>query len=274
MADLPGQPSLEKTLRFFGETLIDDADIEVVDYSPASEPGNASVYAAVNMILLDAAGRRAPGECTHITGEMKAIADPLHRQVCRAIWNRRHTRFLVVTFIPDGVPRTGMHIAARNRAVWGGTGWHDQVGALDLLAEGVVELRATRTLEPIHYSVFDDSFVLLQAQHDHEQHIKEVWILRSETIHAELARHARQTAARARRVRPSGFARYLADLEHPLTLRVLEAIAAGAKPAKPQLDERLEVLAAVGLVDLTGETASLTDDGRGYLELIGVRDWR
>ena len=57
-------------------------NIEVVKYSPPDVQQNAAVYEHVNRILKSKIQRRGL-DCTHITGEMRALADPHHRRVIR-----------------------------------------------------------------------------------------------------------------------------------------------------------------------------------------------
>ena len=84
----------------FTET-VDDNDC--VAFSPATSEANKAIHAKANDQLLRALLDNSAGHCIHITGEMRALADPFHRRLCAELAKRVNTRFTIVYDIRRGV---------------------------------------------------------------------------------------------------------------------------------------------------------------------------
>lgn len=247
--------------------------MQVIRYSPPDAEHNARVYSRVNEIL-EAEIKQAGLDCTHITGEMRALADPHHRRVVRDNFRSHMKRVDLVCYLPLKHREKAWRIWRWNRKNWGTAPWEDLLDAYDLLAEGEVRLFALAKRESIHYSVFFDNFVLLQSQHMPPSHMKHVWLIESVQLTEILREKAKRIVARAERIPPSVFRGLYLSLSSPAALDSLFTLRdggrlRGAMHAHPKGRRQgiLEDLIGVGFVRETKSALAITREGLEYLTL-------
>lgn len=252
-------------------------NIEVVKYSPPDEKLNAAVYEHVNRILKSKI-QRSGLDCTHITGEMRALADPQHRHVIRENFQEHKKRIDLVCYLPIEHRRNAWNIWQWNRRNWGTADWRDLLDAYDLLAESEVRLFALKEREEIHYSVFFDDFVLLQSQHVPPSHMKHVWLLKSAPLTERLREQAKRIVERADRISPSVFRNLWLLLSSPATLECLLTIqmqhGVPTKKMKTRLrslgyppNEVLDHLIGIEFIREHDSQLTLTNAGNDFLTL-------
>lgn len=273
-----GKDSPVDTLAALGVRDIASLNVEVLKYSPPDEQQNALVYSRVNQVLAERI-RRTELECTHITGEMRALADPHHRQVCRKNWQSHKRRIELVCYLPKRYRGKGRDVWRWNRRNWQHTDWQNQLDAYDLLGNGEVRLFALDNREPIHYSVFFDRFVLLQSKHSPPSHTKRVWLLESVQLTKILREKAENIVSRAERVSPRLFRELCLSLSSPLALDCLFIANDKGAVKEKWLCSRLkrftkppynflEDLIAVKFIKRSNDNIVITEAGKGYLNLL------
>lgn len=227
-----GNSGLETTLRQLGIKDLSPAAYNVLIEGTATEEENQRVYDYANRTLLEYIGGDRFGECIHVTGEARALGDPLHRYVCRAVAESYEHRIKMVCYVPrlltpDRLESTESWRQISRKAfdwmsqTWTARSWRDYVDAMDLMADGDIELYVLPKKEGMHFSVFLDRFVLLQAKHPHGAATKDVWFLESSTLHAALSSIAHQVVAKARKVPTNGFRDMSLSLGSPRALHIL-----------------------------------------------------
>jgi hypothetical protein len=266
-----------ETLAELGVRGISQLKIEVLKFSPPDEQQNARVYSRVNEVLEERI-RQTGLECTHITGEMRALADPHHRKVCRKNWQAHKRRIDVVCYLPKRYRNKGRDVWRWNRRNWQHTDWHNQLDAYDLLGNGEVRLFGLTEREPIHYSVFFDRFVLLQSRHSPPSHTKRVWLLESVRLTEILREKAEKIVSRAERVSPRLFRDLCLSLSSPLALDCLFTVRESGAVNEEWLYSRLKQFAkppydflgdlmAVNFIKRAEGNLIITAQGKDYLKL-------
>ena len=161
-----------------------------------------------------------PGHCIHITGEMRALADPFHRRLCAELAKRANTRFTVVYDIPEEYSQSPDGVGKWNAQRWASKAWTEKLSAMNLIGDAFVDVRAYNTLPEIQYSVCGNRYVLLQEKHSDEGDSrtpfpKRVWLLDSETLNAFLTARALNIVANAKGIPETLFKRFFARAALP-----------------------------------------------------------
>jgi hypothetical protein len=209
---------------------------------------------------------------------MRALADPLHRIVCKELWKRYKSQFDMVFYLPPNYKRTAQDIMKYNRKAWGQSSWIDHLEVFDLLSDGIVNLYASPHLEKIHYTVYNDKYVLLQAEHEHLQHVKEVWLLESESLAERFLSYAKEVRSKCEYLQPILFKRFTLSISSEIALHVLFSLYDEEKIEKETLyrelkkiklfqESCLEDLEAIGFIQEVDGFIKLTEDGKEYLKL-------
>lgn len=270
--------ALRQTILDAGIKRPEKLDIEIVDYSPADERENIKIYEKANETWLCNVEEKDPGKCVHITGEMRALSDPLHRQVCRRLWEKYKSRCSMAFYLPLEYESNARGILSRNRQNWKGVSWSNHMDVFDLLSEGIVNLYFSRQAEAIHYSVFGNEYVLLQAKHEHGQHVKEVWLIRSEPLNEVLSIQAKRTIIKSKYMQPTLSGDLMMSVSGPLALHILISLSEKGNMSKDELflkisasetfrDNCLRDLENFGFVEQSDADLQLTSDGAKYLSI-------
>lgn len=92
--------ALAETLERAGAPRSSLKNLHVLDFSDRNTKRNRLVHESTNRLLLDLITSDDVGTCIHVTGEMRAITDPLHRQICETISLRRGAGFDILYNLP------------------------------------------------------------------------------------------------------------------------------------------------------------------------------
>lgn len=198
--------TLGRTLRSLG---IDETAVRwhVIASSPPDLAGNGETYRIVNddleSLVLDQSV-----DVTHVTGEARALIDPAHRRVLRAVHDRGYRSVLGCHFKPERRV-DARELIAKQRRHWERAEWYDVVDVLTLIADGVIEVRVMPEPTPVHFSVFGSDRVLMQSEHHHPTHKKWVWYLRAPDLADRLRPIAEVVLKKSDLLRPDGCAALL-----------------------------------------------------------------
>jgi len=279
---------LEETLQELGISGITTLKIETLLMSPADAEKNERLYKEVNeKYLLPLVKQQDLGECIHITGEMRALSDSSHRMVCREERKKYHNRIKLVCSLPPiskskdrssvFYNTTGSKILGWIKQDWKDPNlkWSDYLDIFDLIGDDYVSLYSLPRPEKIHYSVFGDEYVLLQAHHEVGIHKKEVWFLKSRPICDELREEAKSTVKSAENVSFSVFKRFTLSLSSMKALEILFLLSEKEIPRQKLLTKiradssELEYfnLGAAGFIDECEGLSKITEQGNEYLKL-------
>ncbi|MCA1363688.1 hypothetical protein I6F14_25315 [Bradyrhizobium sp. IC3069] len=253
-------------------------------FSKPDAAGNKAVHAKANEQLLAALLENQPGQCIHITGEMRALADPFHRRLCAELAKRSKTRFIVVYNIQDDYPQlTGINKWAQT---WKSKNWTDRLSAINLIGDSIVDVRGNKTLSDIQYSVFGNKYVLLQEKHVDEGGsstplVKRVWLLESEGLNEFFSDRATKIAEESKDVPEALFKRFSAKIHGVVAQTILRKLATGDTMSAeqvvddamrlfdPEAKTDLDALKAIGFIKDAGDgTLSISAEGDQYLKAI------
>jgi len=279
--ELPSESgkNLKITLEELGIRNIVDQNIEIISFSPRDESRNKAIYKIVNEGLLHTIEERDPGEIIHITGEMRAISDPMHREVCRNMWEKYHHKVNINFNLPEGFSPTGREILDYNRRAWGGTTWNTHLAVFDLIGDGIVNLYNTPQLEKIHFSLFEKKKILLQSMHEHYAHSKDVWILESESLFNKLFPYSKQVQEKSEFLQPNIFKRFIFSINSNIALQSLFTLHDNGPIEKTHFFEELKTLSIdydntikdlsmIGFINEKSSLVNITSDGEDYLKLL------
>jgi len=253
---------------------------------------NEGVRLQANDLLLALAKEDRVGRCIHITGEMRALADPFHRRICSEIRKRTDRKFSLVYDIPEDYRKTPEGLAAWNAEKWKGSGWADRLSAFNIIGDDIVDVYAYATLNSIQYSVFGDRYILLQGKHDDlsktqaaaEKKRKKVWLLESERVHAALCELAEKTTEAAEVIPDALFKQFSASV-HGVTSREIlrRLIEAGGSDLRDKIvdddlryfdqaaESTLAALKSIEFVRCSAGDLQITNEGRQYYAETQVR---
>ena len=252
-------------------------------FSGPDAAGNKAVHAQANEQLLNVLLRNQPGSCIHITGEMRALADPFHRRLCAELVKRSKARFMVVYNIQDGY--RDLDGVGKWAQTWKSKSWADRLSAINFIGDAFVDVRGYNTLSEIQYSVFGNRYVLLQEKHADEGRsptplLKRVWLLESEKLNEFLTDKARAIAESSKDIPESLFRRFSAKVNGVTAQTILRKLAAtNSLPADQVIDDAmrafdtdaasdLQALKAIGFIQSEADTLRISQEGAQYLKAL------
>lgn len=256
--------ALKNTLRQLG--VRDGASYSTIAQSPPSPEENRRVYEKVNFLLDELLPQEDLGRTVHVTGELRALSDPLHQAICAENYERHHTAIRFIGRIPERCRREPYELLEQNAIAWRAS-WRTTLRAFEIPGDAHVEVYATAEREQLHYSVFPNNYVLLQEPHDPEvSPAKHVWLLQSAEIRTHLDERNRSVFARAQRIEPAYFRRLATLISHLDAIDLLARLADGDNVTSIDADAPwYRAIRAVGLVSANGSVV-ITDAGREYLQ--------
>jgi hypothetical protein len=262
-------------------------DIKCLAFSPASSEANKAIHAQTNERLLAVLLSNSAGQCIHITGEMRALADPFHRRLCAEIAKRSKTRFTILYDIPDEYSGSPEGVGKWNAQRWGSKNWSEKLSAMNLIGEAFVDVRAFNTLHEIQYSVFGNRFIQLQEKHSDEgssikSSAKRVWLLDSEKLNGFLTTRALDMVGKSKDVPEALFKRFFAKVSGVTAQTILaKLIKIGPSHIDAILDkdfltfdpnaaDTLDIFSSLDFVQTNAESRkSITLSGRQFVEALG-----
>lgn len=162
---------------------------KVLDFSEADKEQNDKIHENTNKLLLSLLDAGELGSCIHVTGAMRALADPFHRQICEAMRVRDQESFNVIYGLPKEFQNNAASVVGWNLEKWAhgkSRNWEDELRSIDVIANRSVDLFAFDTSSEIQYSVFGNRHILLQEKHSALAASKRIWLLESENINGTL----------------------------------------------------------------------------------------
>ena len=255
-------------------------------FSPASSDGNKAIHAKTNEQLLGTLLNDSPGQCIHITGEMRALADPFHRRLCAELAKRARTRFIVVYDIPEGYSGSPDGVGKWNAQRWSSKGWTEKLSAMNFIGDAFVDVRAFNTLHEIQYSVFGNRYVQLQEKHVDEGYSrtpspKRVWLLDSEKLNGFLTARALDMIGKSKDIPETLFKRFFAKVSGVTAQNILARLTQNGSihseaildrdllEFDPQAADTMEILQAMGFVKTDNESGvAITPEGRQFVETL------
>jgi hypothetical protein len=261
-------------------------DLTCLAFSKPNASGNKAVHAKANEQLLLVLLQNDPGHCIHITGEMRALADPFHRRLCAELVKRAKERFTIIYNMPvdQADSPEGVGLWAEK---WRSKAWTEKLSAINFIGDAFVDVRAYNTLEEIQYSVFGNRYVLLQEKHSDEGSSttalpKRVWLLESRSLNEFLTARAMNIADKSKDIPETVFKRFLSKVNGVTAQNMLAKLAHSVGPVArdeiideslkefdPDAASDLEALRAIGFVKADEPTMlTITGDGLQYLEAL------
>jgi len=242
---------------------------------------NRNLYQSVNRTLLKRLETRPLRDCTHITGEMRALSDKFHRHVLRQATKQQAEEPTVLFSLPRSDRNAASRILRWNRESWGEeSSILDHLSAFDILSQGSIQLWAADGDPGVQYSLFDNELVLMQSAHAIRQHVKYVWFLQSEALHGILSKRADELIQTSESLSSGRFTRFNLNLSDPAAMDILAMLrdAPGLAPSElpPRLrghervTELLDDLDSCGFIERTRNGFQLARAGFEYLRYLGA----
>jgi hypothetical protein len=205
--------------------------IKVLEFSHAEMRENKRVRDAANHLILNLMETNDLGTCIHITGEMRALTDPFHRQICEEMRRRGKGSFYVLFHIPYDRIQDAASLVEWNLSKWSAYRsrlWQEELRTIDLIANRSVNLLAYNNFNDIQYSVFGNKYILLQEKHNAKAKNKRVWLLESEDINGILEERGRQLLSNGKDVNEGLFRDFTLNLSGVAARRCLSKLEKGS----------------------------------------------
>ncbi len=290
------EQALAVTVEQAGVGTIDPRKITWRAFGGPNKEENELVHEAANDLLVQLIKDKSVGHCIHVTGEMRALADPFHRRVCAEIYQRGQAKFSLIYNIPPSYRDSPEGVGQWNAESWRRSGWVDRLSAFSIIGKDIVDVFAYDTLDKIQFTVFGDRYVLLQERHQDEVNknakggpiSKRVWLLACEKLNRAFGEKASAIKNDAEAL-PDALFRRFAVLIHGVTSReiISRLIKSGGSGLHDRIiddtlrrysskaDASLMALKTIGFVqcDHSG-VLKITNEGRQYfatVERVGVQ---
>jgi hypothetical protein len=283
------ETALIQTLEHAGVSRADSSGVKLLEFGGPNGPDNDAVHFATNEKILGLINEGKLVRCLHVTGEMRALADPFHRRVCSEIRKRTGTKVSVVYNLPKDQRNTALGIAKWNADRWRATPWADRLSALNLIGENIVDAFSYDTEDKIQFTVFGTRYVQLQEKHadlgrDGQPRNKRVWLLESEYLHEALLASAQKIFKQGSEIPDALYKQVLVSLLGATSREIIRRLLTAENKVDCRVvvddslryfdDAALEHLAALKVMGFIKSDASdaleLTDIGRQYGQTLGI----
>jgi hypothetical protein len=202
MKNKENSEALERTLNSAGIENFSVDKLNLLEFSEAIPDLNQKVYKATNNLIFEelSQSRGDLGLCIHVTGEMRALTDPFHRQLCEEMQRREKGRFQILFYAPSNLSNPEENHSNSGALVdWSlqqwfsekETHWTEKMRTINAIANQSVDILAYDTQDNIQYSVFGNRYVLLQEKHAAHAESKRVWLIESENVNEQLSEKAK-----------------------------------------------------------------------------------
>ena len=199
----------------------------------------------------------------HVTGEMRAISDLTHQSVVK-VFGEQKNFVTMLCYVGDQNRAGALEVIYHTCLNWSsGVTWRQRFTALHLIVNGYVQIYATPQMEPIHYSVFGDGYILLQSKHAHDIEQKYVWLLEDRALNRFLRERAERSETKSKHIPAISFRDATSRIYGTPALNALMAIAKGSSI---EIDPSyFRALRAIGFIKGRGGSVSLSRSGAEYL---------
>jgi hypothetical protein len=285
------QHALGATFEQAGVATVDPRKVTCLAFSSPDQAENEQVYSAANDLLVDLIKDNSVGHCVHVTGEMRALADPFHRRVCAEIHKRGQEKFSLIYSIPPSYRDSPEGVGQWNAESWRRSGWVDRLSAFGIIGKDIVDVFAYDTLDKIQFTVFGSRYLLLQEKHDDEVRKdgkggpipKRIWLLKCEKLNQAFAEKATTIKNDSEALPDALFRRFAVSIHGVASREIISRlIKSGGTGHREQIlddtlrrfdsesDVHLSALKTIGFVQCDGAaTLTVTTEGRQYFATVG-----
>jgi hypothetical protein len=254
---------------------VESVGLRVLHHSDPQSAKMARTYQFVNDHLEGLVKGRPGMRIRHVTGEARALLDPAHRRVLRHTARRGDCGTLLCHFKFERAP-TALQFVREQHGHWNCETWVDIIDLLSLAAAKEVCIRVLQQAEPIHFSLFGDSLVLMQDKHTHPTVEKRVWFVESSALVEHLTPRVAKLWEDALPIPVLTFDDALNQLHEHETVAVATAMSNATMGEVPEVEglneaqvrDALTLLAGFGFATLRGGTKEyvLTVQGKAWAE--------
>jgi hypothetical protein len=280
--------ALAATCEQAGVGIVDPRKVNCLAFGSPEKAENDAVYNAANDLLVDLIKDKSVGRCIHVTGEMRALADPFHRRVCAEIFQRSSEKFSLIYNIPPSYRGSPEGVGQWNSESWRSSGWIDRLSAFSIIGKDIVDVFAFDTLDQIQFTVFGSRYTLLQEKHKDEIQNgggpipKRVWLLECEKLNSRFTEKATAIKDESEIIPDALFRRFAVSI-HSVSSReiISRLVKAGGSAHRerilddklcqfdPQAESHISSLKTIGFIRCTGDDGlTITDEGRQYLATV------
>jgi len=280
--DKSDEKHLIQTLELAGVSAAARKKSTTLAFSKPEKQENRRIHDTTNELILDLLRIGDLGPCIHVTGEMRALTDPLHRRVCEEMRLRDKGSFDVLYNLPEDARGDATSLVAWNLRRWarGKTrSWDEELRTIDVIASRAVDLFAYDTSQPIQFSVFGRRHILLQEHHHDIGTSKRIWLLESEALNDFFVDHALSCKAKATDVDEGLFYQFASNVSGVAARRYLARLCDATVERESLLDDPfvrnyvsdtigpLDALLTMGFVNEAHDTGllTITPAGREFL---------
>jgi hypothetical protein len=232
--------ALAQTLDLAGLGGLKEGKIKWLAFADPKVEQNEEVHRATNNLILHLMRQGKLGRCIHVTGEMRALLDPFHRELCAQMHRQDGSQFSILYNLPEdrrGDSNTAIGWSLKNWSEKGRRTWQEYLRTFDVIAERAVDVWASKDQSPVQYSVFGSKYVQLQEKHQDAQKAKRVWLLESSELNEALTEHGERLLAEAQDIDERLFRGFVTSLGDLGARSVLRKLAAGRPLPAEDLDD-------------------------------------
>lgn len=273
--------TLKTELLVIGINIFNLHQINYLNYSLAYEEKIKELYQDANAHLIEFINSRKTGKFIHITGEMKALADPSHRNCVKELYEHNKQQFEIMFSLPDAYSLNGSDVKRYNIAEWKDANWIDHLDSFDILGANKVKLFNKYERESIHYSLFGSEIIIFQSRHiPREQKKKKVWLLQSEPLFKKLEKHAKGVFEKSTYIGPRTFFQFNLSLSSNISLHLLFSLQNNGPAQKDEFVRQLKMLEIydksiienlkiIGFIQDIDNSYQISNYGKYFLKLFG-----
>ncbi|MCE3269031.1 MAG: hypothetical protein K0R49_1283 [Burkholderiales bacterium] len=227
MSEKSNDEALETTLQLAGIKNPNLRKIKILEFGGANDRSAKIVHDATNKILFNQLSESDLGLCVHVTGEMRALIDPFHRQLCEEMVRLNKGQFQVLFYAPEDKQADNEQLVSWNLERWtrkSKVHWKERIKTINTIANQCVDILAYDTRNEIQYSVFGNKYVLLQERHSDSALNKRVWLLEAERVNEELSEKAMSFINNAKNINEVAFRDFSLNLTTVAAKRILSMV--------------------------------------------------
>jgi hypothetical protein len=240
MPTKPQRQALSRTLEQAGLENIEAEKIKWLAFGDVDVEQNEKVHRATNDLLFKLLVDGETGRCIHVTGEMRALLDPFHRELCAQMFKQSGKSFSVLYNLPKdrrGDRNSAIGWSLRKWSEKGTRDWQEYLRTFDVIAERAVDIRASNSEDEIQYSVFGNKYILLQEKHIDAAKAKRVWLLESQKLNEALTERGERLLIQSMDIDERWYRSFVSSLGGLGARLILRRLADGRALAGEELDD-------------------------------------